>query len=67
MMLRSRRKKKKTDKREEIRQLFVNKYQEYTGISTQIQFIYNYGKMPKVNSDKVFSFASLGMQDFAQK
>lgn len=64
MMLRSRRK-KKTDKREEIRQLFVNKYQEYTGISTQIQFIYNYGKMPKVNSHKVFSFVSLGMQDFS--
>lgn len=64
MMLRSRRK-KKTDKREEIRQLFVNKYQEYTGISTQIQFVYNYGKMPKVNSDKVFSFVSLEMQDFS--
>lgn len=63
MMLRSRR--KKTDKKEEIRQLFVNKYQEYTGISTQIQFIYNYGEMPKVNSDKVFSFVSLGMQDFS--
>lgn len=47
---------RKNRQKEEISQLFVTQYQEYTCRSTQKQFLYDYGKMPEeANYDKVFS------------